>query len=326
MTTQEIVSKLWNLCNVLRDDGITYHQYVTELTYILFLKMAKETGTEEIIQKDGYIRVNIPVGYRWDDLVSKSGVELKKFYKGLLTHLGDNCTGRVREIYQGSATNIEEPKNLEKIITSIDALDWYSAREEGLGNLYEGLLEKNANGKTIYASGDVLRQIRLKIGLVFQNFNLFPHMSVLRNITEAPMCVLKQRREEAEQTAMTLLEKMGLADKAKSYPCELSGGQQQRVSIARALALNPEMLFFDEPTSALDPELTGEILKVIKELAADGMTMVIVTHEMAFARDVADHVIFMEGGVIVEEGTPEQLFGNTTNERTKQFLQRYNEH
>ncbi len=188
------------------------------------------------------------------------------------------------------------------------------------------MLEKNANGKTIYASGDVLRQIRLKIGLVFQNFNLFPHMSVLRNITEAPMCVLKQRREEAEKTAMTLLEKMGLADKAKSYPCELSGGQQQRVSIARALALNPEMLFFDEPTSALDPELTGEILKVIKELAADGMTMVIVTHEMAFARDVADHVIFMEGGVIVEEGTPEQLFGNTTNERTKQFLQRYNEH
>ena len=147
MTTQEIVSKLWNLCNVLRDDGITYHQYVTELTYILFLKMAKETGTEEIVQKDGSVRVNIPAGYRWDDLVSKSGIELKKFYKALLTHLGDNCTGRVREIYQGSATNIEEPKNLEKIITSIDALDWYSAREEGLGNLYEGLLEKNANEK-----------------------------------------------------------------------------------------------------------------------------------------------------------------------------------
>ena len=117
---------------------------------------------------------------------------------------------------------------------------------------------------------------------------------------------------------------MGLADKVKAYPCELSGGQQQRVSIARALALNPDMLFFDEPTSALDPELTGEILKVIKELAADGMTMVIVTHEMAFARDVADHVIFMEGGYIIEEGTPEQLFGNTSNERTKQFLQRYN--
>jgi len=137
MTTQEIVSKLWNLCNVLRDDGITYHQYVTELTYILFLKMAKETGAE----------AQIPEAYRWDKLASKSGIELKKYYKELLSYLGDNCTGRVREIYQGSATNIDEPKNLEKIITSIDGLDWYSAREEGLGNLYEGLLEKNANEK-----------------------------------------------------------------------------------------------------------------------------------------------------------------------------------
>lgn len=137
MTTQEIVSKLWNLCNVLRDDGITYHQYVTELTYILFLKMAKETGTES----------QIPEAYRWDELTAKSGIELKKFYKELLAHLGENCTGRVREIYQGAATNIDEPKNLEKIITTIDGLDWFSAREEGLGNLYEGLLEKNANEK-----------------------------------------------------------------------------------------------------------------------------------------------------------------------------------
>jgi len=137
MTTQEIVSKLWNLCNVLRDDGITYHQYVTELTYILFLKMAKETGVEN----------QIPETYRWDGLITKSGIELKKFYKGLLSHLGENGTGRVREIYQGAATNIDEPKNLEKIITAIDGLDWFSAREEGLGNLYEGLLEKNANEK-----------------------------------------------------------------------------------------------------------------------------------------------------------------------------------
>lgn len=137
MTTQEIVSKLWNLCNVLRDDGITYHQYVTELTYILFLKMAKETGAES----------QIPEAYCWDNLTSKSGIELKKFYKELLAHLGEECTGRVREIYQGAATNIDEPKNLEKIITTIDGLDWFSAREEGLGNLYEGLLEKNANEK-----------------------------------------------------------------------------------------------------------------------------------------------------------------------------------
>ena len=147
MNTQEIVSKLWNLCNVLRDDGITYHQYVTELTYILFLKMAKETDAEEIQKQDGSVQVNIPKGYRWDDLVAKSGIELKKFYKELLSYLGDKCTGRVREIYQGAATNIDEPKNLEKIIKTIDGLDWYSAREEGLGNLYEGLLEKNANEK-----------------------------------------------------------------------------------------------------------------------------------------------------------------------------------
>ncbi len=137
MTTQEIVSKLWNLCNVLRDDGITYHQYVTELTYILFLKMAKETGAES----------QIPEAYRWDALASKSGIKLKKFYDELLKYLGENGAGRVREIYQGAATNIDEPKNLEKIITNIDNLDWYSAREEGLGNLYEGLLEKNANEK-----------------------------------------------------------------------------------------------------------------------------------------------------------------------------------
>lgn len=137
MNTQEIVSKLWNLCNVLRDDGITYHQYVTELTYILFLKMAKETGSEE----------KIPEGYRWDDLKSKSGIELKAFYKDLLDYLGEETTGIVQQIYQGSATNIEEPKNLEKIITTIDGLDWYSAKEEGLGNLYEGLLEKNASEK-----------------------------------------------------------------------------------------------------------------------------------------------------------------------------------
>ena len=128
MNTQEIVAKLWNLCNVLRDDGITYHQYVTELTYILFLKMAKETGAED----------NIPEKYRWDNLINKSGIELKSFYKELLNELGTNCTGRIREIYQGAATNIEEPKNLEKIIKTIDELDWFSAKEEGLGNLYEG--------------------------------------------------------------------------------------------------------------------------------------------------------------------------------------------
>ena len=186
------------------------------------------------------------------------------------------------------------------------------------------MMTADENGKAVYANPKTLRDVRLKIGLVFQNFNLFPHFSVLRNITEAPMCVLGKSRAEAEATAMELLGKMGLEAKAHEYPCNLSGGQQQRVSIARALALNPEMLFFDEPTSALDPELTGEILKVIRSLAEEQMTMVIVTHEMAFAKQVSDRVIFMDGGVIIENGTPEEVFEQSQNERTRQFLQRYN--
>lgn len=186
------------------------------------------------------------------------------------------------------------------------------------------MIKGYVNDKPIYAEANILRKIRLQIGLVFQSFNLFPHMNVMKNVTEAPIYVLKQEKSIAIANAERLLVKMGLSEKAKSYPCELSGGQQQRVSIARALALNPQILFFDEPTSALDPELTGEILKVIKELAKEKMTMVIVTHEMAFARDVADHIIFMDGGVIVEEGKPEEVFGNTQSERTKQFLQRFN--
>ena len=185
------------------------------------------------------------------------------------------------------------------------------------------MLVEDKNGKTVYAPKKVLQEIRLKIGLVFQSFNLFPHMSVLQNITEAPIHVLKQSKIEAEENAMALLAKMGLQDKANEYPCNLSGGQQQRVSIARALALNPDVLFFDEPTSALDPELTGEILKVIKELAAEKMTMVIVTHEMQFAKEISDRVIFMDGGYIIENGTPEEVFENSENERTKQFLERY---
>ncbi len=176
--------------------------------------------------------------------------------------------------------------------------------------------------KPVYATKDLLRKIRLNTGLVFQNYNLFPHFSVLQNITEAPVRVLGMKKEEAEKIARELLKKMGLSEKENAYPCQLSGGQAQRVSIARAMALNPKILFFDEPTSALDPELTGEILKVIKELAKEKMTMVIVTHEMAFAREVADRVIFMDGGVIVDEGTPEELF-TSDNKRTKEFLGNY---
>ena len=159
-------------------------------------------------------------------------------------------------------------------------------------------------------------------GLVFQNFNLFPHHSVMKNITNAPIRVQKRDKKEVFEHARKLLGQMGLSDKEDAYPCELSGGQQQRVSIARALAMNPDILFFDEPTSALDPELTGEILTVIKELAAQHMTMVIVTHEMAFARNVADTIIFMDGGVIVEEGTPEEVF-SSDNQRMKDFLGKF---
>jgi len=187
------------------------------------------------------------------------------------------------------------------------------------------LVKNGKNEKAVYSGKEACRKIGLHIGLVFQNFNLFPHFSVLQNIIEAPMRVLNKTKQEAEATGRALLQKMDLSDKADAYPCQLSGGQQQRVSIARALAMNPDILFFDEPTSALDPELTGEILKVIRELAAEHMTMVVVTHEMKFARDVADYVVFMDNGAIVEQGSPEQLFGNTQNERTRSFLSRFNE-
>jgi polar amino acid transport system ATP-binding protein len=174
----------------------------------------------------------------------------------------------------------------------------------------------------VYAHATDLREICLKVGLVFQNFNLFPHFSAIRNITEAQMRVLRRTRAEAEERAQVLLEKMGLSDKAHSYPFELSGGQQQRVSIARALALDPQVLFFDEPTSALDPELTGDILKVIRNLACEKMTMVIVTHEIPFAREVADRVLFMDCGVFVEEGPAAEVIDNPRMERTKSFLAR----
>jgi polar amino acid transport system ATP-binding protein len=179
------------------------------------------------------------------------------------------------------------------------------------------------SGEPRYSDKETLRRIGLKVGLVFQNFNLFPHLSVLQNISEAQIKVLKRSSAEAEKRTKFLLEKMGLSEKLNAYPWQLSGGQQQRVSIARALALDPEVLFFDEPTSALDPELTGEILKVIRSLAEEKMTMVVVTHEMAFARDLADHIIFMDQGVIVESGQAEELINNPKNERTQAFLSRF---
>ncbi len=187
----------------------------------------------------------------------------------------------------------------------------------------ETMVENNVEGKPVYADKKTLRTIGLHAGFVFQNFNLFPHLSVLQNLTEAQIHVLKIPKAEAIQTAQDLLAKMGLSDKATAYPYQLSGGQQQRVSIARALALKPEVLFFDEPTSALDPELTAEILKVIRELATEKMTMAVVTHEMAFAAGLSDKIIFMDGGVIVEQGTPEQIIHNPQEERTKAFLKKF---
>lgn len=176
------------------------------------------------------------------------------------------------------------------------------------------------DGEKINAAGVDIDKIREKLGMVFQNFNLFPHMSVLDNITLAPIKVKGQSKAEAEEDAKRLLGVVGLSDKADSFPASLSGGQKQRVAIARALAMKPEIMLFDEPTSALDPEMVGEVLSVMKSLAEDGMTMVIVTHEMGFAREVADRVLFIDQGIIMEQGTPEELFGSPQNERTKGFL------
>lgn len=187
-------------------------------------------------------------------------------------------------------------------------------------------LEEPTSGKILLDGVDItnskidINKVRQRIGIVFQQFNLFPHLTALQNVTLAPIKIKKMSKREAEELGMRLLEKVGLADKADYYPAQLSGGQQQRVAIARALAMNPEVMLFDEVTSALDPELVKEVLDVMKQLARDGMTMVVVTHEMGFAREVGDRVIFMDGGVIVEEGKPEQIFSNPKHERTRKFL------
>ena len=188
------------------------------------------------------------------------------------------------------------------------------------------LLEIPSAGKILFDGVDITDKKvhidvhRQKMGMVFQQFNLFPHMTILKNLTLAPMKLLKRTKEEAEEQAMKLLERVGLADRAETYPSQLSGGQKQRVAIVRALCMNPEVMLFDEPTSALDPEMVGEVLDVMKDLAAEGMTMAVVTHEMGFAREVATRVIFMDEGMIIEEGTPEEIFTNPQNPRTKSFL------
>ncbi|MCM3497343.1 MULTISPECIES: amino acid ABC transporter ATP-binding protein [Paenibacillus] len=189
-------------------------------------------------------------------------------------------------------------------------------------------LEDITAGRVIVDERDIndpktdINKVRENIGMVFQHFNLFPHFNVLKNIMFAPVELGKQTKEEARATALRLLERVGLSDKAEAFPSQLSGGQKQRVAIARALAMNPDIMLFDEPTSALDPEMVGEVLGVMKDLAREGMTMMIVTHEMGFAREVSDRVIFMDGGYIVEEGPPAEVFGNPKNERTISFLEK----
>ena len=188
------------------------------------------------------------------------------------------------------------------------------------------LLEEPTDGHIYFEGADItsknsnINLHRQKIGMVFQQFNLFPHMTILKNMTLAPIKLLKKSKEDAEKMALELLERVGLADRANSYPSQLSGGQKQRVAIVRALCMQPEVMLFDEPTSALDPEMVGEVLEVMKSLAGDGMTMAVVTHEMGFAREVADRVIFIDEGIIMEEGTPEELFGNPKSPRLQDFL------
>ncbi len=232
-------------------------------------------------------------------------VDLKKSFKNLEVLKGIN-----EEVNKGEVVAIIGPSGSGKS-TFLRCLNMLEKPTSG--DIY-------VNDEKINSPDVDLDKIRQKLGMVFQSFNLFPHMNVLENIILAPMMTKKIEREKAVEIAMTLLKRVGLEDKKDEYPKKLSGGQQQRIAIVRALAMEPEVMLFDEPTSALDPEMVGEVLDVIKFLAKEGMTLIIVTHEMGFAREVADRVLFMAGGYIVEKGTPEEIFGNPRNERTKNFL------
>ncbi len=249
----------------------------------------------------------------------------------------DTVTNINRENKKVVVTNLHKYFDKNEVLTGIDA------------TIYEGevvcVIGPSGSGKSTFlrclnklehaTSGTIeidgyditdkkmnINKVRENIGMVFQQFNLFQNMTVIKNIMMAPVMLKKMTKEQAEQKAKELLARVGLSDKADSFPGELSGGQQQRVAIARALAMNPDIMLFDEPTSALDPEMVGEVLDVMKELAAEGMTMIVVTHEMGFAREVSDRVLFMADGVICEEGTPEEVFGNPQNERTQDFLRK----
>ncbi|UTI44077.1 amino acid ABC transporter ATP-binding protein [Niallia sp. RD1] len=224
--------------------------------------------------------------------------------------------------------NLEVLKSIDLQVTEGEVVCLIGPSGSGKSTLLRclNMLEEVTSGEVVVNDFNLtdkkndINKIRENIGMVFQHFNLFPHLTVLENITLAPVDLKKATPQQAKDKALQLLDRVGLKDKANENPAKLSGGQKQRVAIARALAMNPDIMLFDEPTSALDPEMVGEVLNVIKQLAQEGMTMVIVTHEMGFAREVADRVIFMDNGYIVEEGTPQEIFGNPQNERTKDFL------
>lgn len=232
--------------------------------------------------------------------------------KNLKKHFGqlEVLNGIDEEINRGEVVAIIGPSGSGKS-TFLRCLNLLEEATEG---------EIIVNGEKINDPKVNVNLVRQKMGMVFQHFNLFPHLSIIDNVTLAPTLLKKKSKEDAKNRAMQLLERVGLADKANAYPAQLSGGQKQRVAIARALAMNPEIMLFDEPTSALDPEMVGEVLDVIKDLAKTGMTMVIVTHEMGFAREVASRVLFIDQGIVMEEGTPDEVFNNPQNERTKLFL------
>ncbi|MDD6826149.1 MAG: amino acid ABC transporter ATP-binding protein [Oscillospiraceae bacterium] len=241
--------------------------------------------------------------------------DIKKSYKDLEVLKGVSLTMEEGEVVSVIGPSGSGKSTFLRCATMLENIDSGSL-------IYNGstAVKTDANGKIIFANYNELKKIRSYFSMVFQNFNLFPHYNVLKNITDAPVNVLKQDKDTAIKNAMHLLETVGLDGKENSYPCELSGGQQQRVAIARALAMNPKIIFFDEPTSALDPEITAGVLKILKKLAQEKKTMLIVTHEISFARNISDRVIFMDGGHIIEQGTPEEVIDNPKNERTKQFL------
>ena len=225
-------------------------------------------------------------------------------------------------VEEGEVVSILGPSGSGKS-TLLRCATFLERAEGGEITYSENKIVKDISGHAVYPPRKELQKAQSNFGLVFQNFNLFPHFSVLKNVSDAPITIQRREKEEVYREVRELLAKVGLEEKEAAYPCELSGGQQQRVAIARALALKPKMLYFDEPTSALDPEITAEILRVLKKLAAEKMTIVIVTHEIDFAKAVSDRILFMDEGMVIEEGTPEEVIDNPKNERTRSFLKKF---